>query len=112
VRRSVVSAAGAVQAGKLVEDPFEGSAVVDPANASPAARGYSPYAGRKYPTRPLFGDTHHHTSNSGDAFMAGPAFPEEAYRFARARKSSHPRVCRQAVAPAGFPGVSDRRGPG
>jgi len=32
---------------------------------------YSPYAGRKYPTRVYFGDTHHHTNNSGDAFMGG-----------------------------------------
>ena len=51
---------------------------------APAARGYSPYAGRKYPTRPLFGDTHLHTSNSGDAFMEGNRLdPESAYRFAR-----------------------------
>ena len=31
-----------------------------------------------------FGDTHHHTANSGDAFMAGNRLtPEQAYRFAR-----------------------------
>jgi hypothetical protein len=45
---------------------------------------YSPYAGRKYPTRVYFGDTHHHTANSGDAFMAGDRLtPEQSYRFAR-----------------------------
>jgi hypothetical protein len=45
---------------------------------------YSPYAGRKYPTRVFFGDTHHHTANSGDAFMAGDRLtPEQSYRFAR-----------------------------
>ena len=45
---------------------------------------YSPYAGRKYPTRVYFGDTHNHTANSGDAFMAGNRLtPEQAYRFAR-----------------------------
>jgi hypothetical protein len=45
---------------------------------------YSPYAGRKYPTRVFFGDTHHHTANSGDAFMGGNSLnPEQAYRFAR-----------------------------
>jgi hypothetical protein len=45
---------------------------------------YSPYAGRKYQTRVFFGDTHNHTSNSGDAFMAGNRLsPEQAYRFAR-----------------------------
>ena len=28
---------------------------------------YSPYAGRNFPTRPLFGDTHLHTGASFDA---------------------------------------------
>jgi hypothetical protein len=47
-------------------------------------RGYSPYAGRSYPTMNLFGDTHHHTANSGDAFFNGDRLgPEQAYRFAR-----------------------------
>jgi hypothetical protein len=46
--------------------------------------GYSPYAGRRYPTRVYFGDTHLHTSNSGDAFTEGNKLsPEDAYRFAR-----------------------------
>ncbi len=46
--------------------------------------GYSPYADKTYPTRVFFGDTHHHTANSGDAFMNGNRLgPEEAYRFAR-----------------------------
>ena len=45
---------------------------------------YSPYAGRDYPTRVYFGDTHHHTANSGDAFMGGNRLsPADAYRFAR-----------------------------
>jgi hypothetical protein len=45
---------------------------------------YSPYSGRKFPTRVYFGDTHHHTNNSGDAFMGGNTLtPEQAYRFAR-----------------------------
>ncbi len=49
-----------------------------------ARKSFSPYAGRKYPTRVYFGDTHNHTANSGDAFAAGNRLtPEEAYRFAR-----------------------------
>lgn len=48
------------------------------------ADDYSPYAGRAYPTQVYFGDTHHHTANSGDAFFNGNRLtPEQAYRFAR-----------------------------
>ena len=43
--------------------------------AFPAKPPYSPYAGRNFPTRPFFGDTHTHTSFSMDAgaFGAGSA---------------------------------------
>src|SRR5262249_34279508 len=45
---------------------------------------YSPYAGRNYPTRPLFGDTHLHTSVSMDAGAFGCRLgPKDAYRFAK-----------------------------
>ncbi|RFC53022.1 MAG: Protein of unknown function (DUF3604) [Verrucomicrobia bacterium] len=47
-------------------------------------KAYSAYAQRDFPTRVFFGDTHHHTANSGDAFMAGDRLsPEDAYRFAK-----------------------------
>jgi len=46
--------------------------------------GYSPYAGRAFPTRVYWGDTHIHTSNSLDAVAFGVRIgPEEAFRFAR-----------------------------
>jgi hypothetical protein len=46
--------------------------------------GYSPYAGRNFPTRPLWGDQHLHTSWSGDAAAGGTRVgPEEALRLAR-----------------------------
>ena len=47
-------------------------------------RGFSPYAGRNFPTQVFWGDTHLHTSNSLDARAFGALLgPAEAYRFAR-----------------------------
>jgi hypothetical protein len=52
--------------------------------AFPAKPAYSPYAGRNFPTRPLFGDTHLHTGFSFDAGAFGARLtPRDAYRFAR-----------------------------
>ncbi len=45
---------------------------------------YSPYAGRNFPNRPFFGDTHLHTGMSMDAGAAGAnILPSDAYRFAK-----------------------------
>src|SRR6187399_51932 len=47
-------------------------------------RPYSPYAERKFPMKPLFGDTHLHTGFSMDAGAFGCRLtPRDAYRFAR-----------------------------
>ncbi|WP_254440700.1 DUF3604 domain-containing protein [Ruegeria sp. HKCCA6837] len=49
-----------------------------------AADSFSPYAGRDFPTRPLWGDTHLHTSLSLDARAFGVLLsPADAFRFAR-----------------------------
>ncbi len=46
--------------------------------------GYSPYAGKNFPERPLFGDEHVHTGWSADAGMSGATLtPVDAVRFAR-----------------------------
>jgi hypothetical protein len=46
---------------------------------------FSPYAGKNYPLRVLWGDTHLHTNFSPDANASGNTRvgPDEAYRFAR-----------------------------
>lgn len=47
-------------------------------------KAYSPYAGRDFPDRPLWGDTHLHTSLSVDAGGFGNRLPQpDAYRFAK-----------------------------
>jgi len=52
--------------------------------AFPAQKVYSPYAGRNFPTRPYFGDTHLHTSFSMDAGAFGARLtPRDAYVFAK-----------------------------
>ena len=68
----------------VVSDPYGDANRAKGGEATPKAKSYSPYAGRKYPTRVYFGDTHHHTANSGDAFAGGNRLgPEDAYRLAR-----------------------------
>jgi hypothetical protein len=50
----------------------------------PSKPVYSPYAGRSFPTRPFFGETHLHTGFSMDAGAFGARLtPRDAYRFAR-----------------------------
>ena len=78
----------------------------DLAKAFPKKAPYSPYAGRNFPTRPLFGDTHLHTAFSMDAGAFGARLaPRDAYRFARGEEvTSHQRPAGEAVAPARLPG--------
>ena len=54
------------------------------AETSARQPSYSPYAGRNFPTRPFFGDTHLHTAVSFDAGAFGARLtPSDAYRLAR-----------------------------
>ncbi|MGB8169966.1 MAG: DUF3604 domain-containing protein [Chthoniobacteraceae bacterium] len=61
-----------------------GSLSKEDADAAHKKQPYSPYADRKFPTRPFFGDTHLHTGFSADAGAFGCRLsPRDAYRFAR-----------------------------
>ena len=67
----------AQQVGEMTMDMKEGENIHK-------KKGYSPYAGRYFPTQVYWGDTHLHTSNSLDARAFGTTLgPEEAYRLAR-----------------------------
>ena len=68
------------------DDPTVGEITIDPTDGAEnfKGRGFSPYAGRNFPTRVFWGDTHLHTNLSLDARAAGVILsPEDAYRFAR-----------------------------
>ena len=69
------------------EQPITDVGTLDETSAKeafPAKPPYSPYAGRNFPTRPFFGDTHVHTSFSMDAGAFGCRLgPTDAYRFAK-----------------------------
>jgi hypothetical protein len=79
--------AGVLVLGFGLPAPAQDAGTLDPEKAAAAHRrppAYSPYADRDFPTRPLFGDTHLHTSFSMDAGAFGARLsPRDAYRFAR-----------------------------
>jgi hypothetical protein len=54
-----------------------------PGDVEAGAKHFSPYAGREFPTRALFGDTHLHTAVSVDAGTMNTVGQEDALRFAR-----------------------------
>ena len=64
--------------------PVAGTPMPGTLSATYTGKAYSPYAKRSFPERPLWGDSHLHTSLSMDAGLFGNRLPpREAYRFAR-----------------------------
>src|SRR6202040_2918555 len=74
-------------AGAAAQNPTTDVGTLDKQSAEkgfPSKPIYSPYAGRNFPTRPFFGDTHLHTAASFDAGAFGARLgPRDALRFAR-----------------------------
>ena len=72
------------------EQPITDVGTLDETSAKeafPSKPPYSPYAGRDFPTRPFFGDTHTHTSFSFDAGAFGARLgPADAYRFGKGQE--------------------------
>ena len=64
-------------------EPGNYEAVTKDDVANIAKPQYSPYAGRNFPTKVLFGDTHLHTAISVDAGTMCRVGQEDAFRFAR-----------------------------
>ncbi len=76
----IVTAAAA--APLTAQDPIPPTEGLE--GAFPEKTPFSPYAGRNFPTRVFWGDTHVHTAMSMDAGSFGARLlPVDAYRFAR-----------------------------
>ncbi len=89
MRTALLLAALVFSGGALAQDNTSGGQVGEMTMTQDdvglfKADNFSPYAGRRFPTQVLWGDTHVHTSNSLDARAFGAILdPERAYRLAR-----------------------------
>ncbi len=79
---SLLALALPLSATALAQDPAPSKESLK--DAFPAQKHFSPYAGRSFPTRVFWGDTHVHTAMSMDAGAFGARLsPDDAHRFAR-----------------------------
>jgi len=79
----LVVAACALASVAWAQEPGNHEALTKDDIAKITKTEYSPYAGRNFPTRPLWGDTHLHTAISVDAGTMNRVGQEDAFRFAR-----------------------------
>ncbi|MHC4940122.1 MAG: DUF3604 domain-containing protein [Planctomycetota bacterium] len=81
VNRALIVLIG-IASVSLAQDPMPAKEGLK--DSFPSREHYSPYAGRNFPTRVYWGDTHLHTTMSMDAGAFGARLtPADAYRFAR-----------------------------
>ena len=78
-----VLAGCALASGAWAVEPGNDEGVTKADVAHITQPNFSPYAGRNYPTRVLWGDTHLHTAVSVDAGTMCRVGQEDAFRFAR-----------------------------
>jgi len=83
-----VLAACATAAVARAQQPGNDEGITKEDVAPLAKPQFSPYAGRNFPTRVFFGDTHLHTAISVDAGTMCRIGQEDAYRFARGEEVS------------------------
>ena len=82
--RAFLSTSAALTAASLVGLPAVAQDMRPrPGDVSAEPAQFSPYAGRDYPTRVFFGETHLHTAVSVDAGTMNRVGQEDAFRFAR-----------------------------
>lgn len=80
VTATLAGVTGGGVAPAMAQDAMPTGSNMAEAHATPR---FSPYAGRSFPTRVLFGDTHLHTAISVDAGTMNRLGQEQAYRFAK-----------------------------
>jgi hypothetical protein len=88
LRTFLVLAACTLASGTWAAEPGNHEGVTKEDVAHLTQPQFSPYAGRNYPTRVLWGDTHLHTAVSVDAGTMCRIGQEDAFRFARGEEIS------------------------
>ena len=110
IKNKTIFLACALIVSAVASHAFEPPPDASSLNKAFEGESYSPYAARSFPSWPLWGDTHLHTSTSFDAGAFGNRLDARAaYRFAKGLPVVHPyhRARIQIGTPLDFLVVSD-----